>query len=509
MAIPERLYAHASPLSIGRRPLFEKGRRITRRTVRAFRSLPSVVRAARARLAQAGFDVWQATPLTVNFSGPTELFEKAFRTKIVEKQVRRSVGESMTTLFDSPDSDVLGLIPTEGTPFANLIEGVALEVPRYFFAPSATPPQVEYFRLNVPADIASHTRADVSHALGVTGQGVRVAFVDSGWYRHPYFEARGYNVAPVVLAPGASAPEHDESGHGTGESANLLAIAPGCQLLPIKMNFVNTIAAFNAAVFLQPDIISCSWGSHSPFELSAADMALSASVAEAISAGIIVVFAAGNGHAGFPGQHPDVISAGGTFVDENGTMRASDYASAFMSQIFADRRVPDLCGLVGMRPKAAYIMLPVEPGDSIDSGNVGVFPAGDGTEPDDGWAAFSGTSAACPQIAGVAALIKQVAPSLPPLGIKFALMSTGRDVTEGSCNQVGDLHGGLPTALGPDDATGWGLVDAFEAVVTGYLLGQQFELPMPIPSAQPVTVPSMHGIVSGARLSPRPFGYAV
>ena len=91
--------------------------------------------------------------------------------------------------------------------------------------------------------------------------------VDSGWYRHAFFQAQGYQVAPVVLAPGAADPEDDESGHGTGESANILAIAPGCELLPVKMNFVNTIAAFNTAVALQPDIITCSWGSHSPFGL--------------------------------------------------------------------------------------------------------------------------------------------------------------------------------------------------------------------------------------------------
>ena len=39
---------------------------------------------------------------------------------------------------------------------------------------------------------------------------------------------------------------------------------------------------------------------------------------------IAVVFSAGNGHFGFPGQHPDVISAGGTFMRQDGTFIASD-----------------------------------------------------------------------------------------------------------------------------------------------------------------------------------------
>src|SRR6185295_9743336 len=125
-------------------------------------------------------------------------------------------------------------------------------------------------------------------------------------------------------------------------------------------------------------------------------------VAAAVAAGIIVVFSAGNGHAGFPGQHPDVISAGGVFMNKDESLRASDYASGFASKIYANRNCPDLCGLVGMKPKAAYIMLPLEPGDEIDVGNAGsTHPNGDETANNDGWAAFSGTSAAAPQLAGV------------------------------------------------------------------------------------------------------------
>ena len=78
------------------------------------------------------------------------------------------------------------------------------------------------------------------------------------------------------------------------------------------MSFVNSIGGFNAAVGLGPDIITCSWGSSIRFgPLSAARQALAAAIAAAVAAGIVVVFSAGNGHFGFPGQHPDVISAGG------------------------------------------------------------------------------------------------------------------------------------------------------------------------------------------------------
>jgi subtilisin family serine protease len=421
-----------------------------------------------AQLQQAGFEILHATPVAINFAGPPSLFEQAFRTTIVEREIEIPRGATSTYL-DSPNTSVLGLISTAGTPFASVIEGVALEVPRYFLAESPLPPAVDYWHLEVPMGIALASNAAQVHQYGLTGQGVRVAMVDSGWYRHAFFQAQGYNVAPVVLAPGAADPEADESGHGTGESANILAIAPGCELIPIKMNFVNTIAAFNTAVALSPDIITCSWGSHSPLELSAADMVLAASVAAAVASGITVIFAAGNGHAGFPGQHPDVISAGGAFIGQDGSLQASDYASAFLSQIYPGRQVPDVCGLVGMKPKSMYIMLPVQPGDNIDVGNAGsVFPDGDQTLVDDGWAAFSGTSAAAPQLAGVAALIKQVAPQITPALLKAILTYTARDVVFGVSNAVQPFHLGLPAAPGPDAATGTGLVDAYLAVLTAY-----------------------------------------
>ena len=107
------------------------------------------------------------------------------------------------------------------------------------------------------------------------------------------------------------------------------------------------------------------------------------------------MFSAGNGHVAFPGMMPEVISAGGVYVDQSGAMRASDYASAFTSKIYPGREVPDACGLVGKADNGAqYIMLPVQPGCEIDRQNS------DRTGLNDGWAVISGTSAAAPQMAG-------------------------------------------------------------------------------------------------------------
>jgi hypothetical protein len=469
MALPDRIYGQASPISIGGRSLFESGGRIRPINALSFSSPPALAHAAADRLTDAGFEILQVGPIAINFVADPDSIERTTRTRLVERRVKRMNG-GMATFIDSPDTQLLGHLSTFGTPLADVVEGIALEVPRDLFGASATAPAATYPHLRVPEGVAEATNATQLHAWGVRGAGVKVAMVDSGQYDHPFFRQRGYRVGPVTVAPGASAPERDESGHGTGESANIFAIAPDCELLPVKANFANTIAAFNAAVWLNPDIITCSWGSHAPFMLSAADMVLSASVASAVARGIVVIFAAGNGHAGFPGQHPDVISAGGVLMHPDGSMEASNYSSGFTSQIFAGRRVPDVCGLVGARPRAIYIMLPLEPGSAIDVDNSNsVFPDGDETLPDDGWAAFSGTSAAAPQVAGAAALIKQVAPLATPTDVRDILASTARDVTGGLCSAVPDLHGGLPAGPGIDDATGPGLLDVQAAVIDAYV----------------------------------------
>jgi subtilisin family serine protease len=491
-AIPEVIYAQASPVSVGGVSLFEAQQQITSRTVASFVSDEDLSQRSARALTDAGFQVLQISPLTINFAGSKRTFERAFRTSIVaeERPVIKGGGVKTTATFlECPDTLIPGLIATRNTPFADLLEGVALEEPRYFMAASMFPPLKKYWHLDVPAGVSLGCNADKAHRSGITGKNVKVAMCDTGHFKHPFFAARGYRVAPVVLGPATANPLADESGHGTGESANIFSVAPDAELLPVKISFVNTIGGFNAAVGLNPHIITCSWGSskeHPP--LSAADQALAAALAAAVAAGIVVVFAAGNGQWGFPGQHPDVISAGGVFMDVDESLRASNYASGFASNIYPGRNVPDLCGLVGQKPKAIYIMLPLEPGDAIDVGNAGgTHPNGDETASNDGWAAFSGTSAAAPQLAGAAALIKEACDKLTPAQVREVLVKGAKDVSAGNCNVDTGGHAAVP---GPDLATGTGLVDAHKSVllakvkclpvITGPIVGPQPIRPAPV-----------------------------
>ena len=368
--VPSRIFAQASPHSLGGVSMFDADGRINSHTVVNFHSEPDLMQRAVLRLQDAGFEILQVTETTINIAGAPATYEAAFGAPIVAEErpvLKPGQVETTATFLECHNAERPGLISVAQSRFADVLEGVALEVPRYFMTALPFPPIRPYWHLDVPAGVSLGCNADRAHRAGTTGAGVKVAMVDSGHFAHPYFAARGYRVAPVTLGPAASDPTLDEDGHGTAESANIFAVAPDVQLLPVKINFVNSDGAFNAAVGLGPDIITCSWGSdvQAP-PLNAADIVLATSIANAVASGIVVVFSAGNGHFGFPGQHPDVISAGGVFMDFDGSLRASDYASGFASAVYPGRNVPDLCGLVGLQPSAAYIMLPLAESCAID-----------------------------------------------------------------------------------------------------------------------------------------------
>lgn len=428
------------------------------------------------KLKEAGFEILSRGKIAIAIAGKSELFERVFQTtlEMIERPVIRELGQvGVGTFINAIDSSPFGEIDVSHTGWHRFLDGVAINEPLYYFQsrlPSPIPPSVPQQYLSVPEGVSQGLKANLAHRQGITGKGVHVVMVDSGWYRHPYFVQRNYNVK-VRLASGSSDREVDLVGHGTGESANLLAIAPDVTLTMMKADVaifgkyknVNSISALREAIALKPDIISCSWGSDERTgELSPYNHVLAAVVADAIRQGIIVVFAAGNGQYGFPAQHPEVIAAGGAYLNLNdslqGKIEASNYASSFVSPIYPNRQVPDVCGLVGNLPYGSYIMLPVPPNSTIDQ-QLAIRK--DGTEAIDGWAAFSGTSAAAPQLAGICALMKQVNRSLSPDQARQILQDTACDVVDGFSNPASS---GASARAGPDLATGYGLADAYKAV---------------------------------------------
>lgn len=409
-----------------------------------------------------GFRVQHIGTFSISGSGPRELWEQVFGTKVERRhqpfaEAHPEIGEIS---YWSHVADVPFTIPDS---LKGLAERAYPQLPPIFFE-SPLPPRVGYHHLCVPADVAMVLRATPIHKLGVTGKGVLVAMPDTGFYKHPFYAWHGYNYN-ATLSPDAVRLERDEYGHGTAEAANIFANAPDMDFVGIKMGG-NATLAFKTASDLHPAVMTNSWGYHLPGLSTLPNFLrpLEAAIIEAVrTRGITVCFSAGNGHIAFPAMMPDVIAVGGVYAHEDLVgndfrLEASNYASSFDSQIYPGRHVPDVCGLVGMKPGGIYIMLPVEPKDQIDRGLAGSgYPNKDETASDDGWAVISGTSASSPQIAGVCALLKQVQPGLSPGLTKAILRASARDVKKGHSAL------GQPAGEGHDGATGAGLVDAHVA----------------------------------------------
>jgi hypothetical protein len=448
------------------------GARISTASAARFSPDPLNVDQALARLQQAGFETSARGRLAVSMRCTRAQYEKVFGTRLEVFQAPAAIRDCSRFYFPGAKS---GWQPDPGV--AQLIDDAYIQWPHLYMAGGlGGGPDLGYHYLSVPGGVRRLLNVPKAHRGGITGKGIRIAMVDSGFdLRHRWF-ARYRRQASVVLAPGAADRKTDGNGHGTGECANIFSVAPEVTFIGVKVDNdaapaagASILEGFQEALRHRPHIISISLGYDLRAEgnkpatrLPNSLVPLEAEIQAAIAAGIVVVFAAGNGHYSFPGQMPSVISAGGVYVDAAGVRQASNYASAFPSRIYRGRTVPDCCGLVGMMPKATYIRLPIPKGSRIDRD----MSAPDGTRSNDAWGVFSGTSAAAPQIAALCALLLQKNPGLSPQEIKAVLRRSAQDVDQGKASAASDprRRGGVPASTGLDGATGAGLVDADAAL---------------------------------------------
>lgn len=463
MAADYEVIANVSPRSIGPRTLFEETGSITTENVRDFSSTSSDVADAKRALREAGFEVFDAasSDITISIGGSAKLFKQFFGAKIGRQKTPIGPEEEVSFMGTSDDPAEALMQPPDQ--FADLLEGAVVARPPQYFAPSAIPPvapvdSAAYQYLTVPDGVAVVMRSARVHRLGVTGKNVVVGMIDTGLYKHDYYTQRGYRLLPVLLGPGASDPNSDANGHGTGEAANIFANAPNCRLRFVKGGN-DPVGSFNVLLGSspKPQVCTNSWGYDVDHGGAIPNWLkpLEATIANAVASGVTVCFSAGNGHKAFPGSHPDVISVGGVHVNlpDINDLEASSYASSFQSSFYPGRSCPDVCGLTGKRVdisggKAPSLLLPVQQGANLDS----ILPTtGSDT---DGYGLFSGTSAASPQIAGIVALMLEKAPSMTPADVKAKLVSSARDVKKGA------TANGDTAANGPDLATGAGLADA-------------------------------------------------
>jgi hypothetical protein len=474
---PDMIFAYVSPRSQGGVPITEA--EVTAATsVEPFYSDGEVASAARRHAEDSGLAITAESRLGFTVAGPAGAYTELTGGSVVAREVlqRTEMGRSRYVTH----LDIVGPGQPAGLGVGSVrdddaIEAVVLERPRSPRAvfPSPLPPTVTKFHLTLPGDVSGLLGAGPAQRDGASGDGVTVAMVDTGQYAHPYFAFHGYRVqAAVAVVPGTN-PAKDPVGHGTGESANIFAVAPAATLQPYRASDNNgkltaAITGFLRAKADHPSVLTNSWGGDLDYPptgpLPADYRAWALEIMDAVQQGIVVVFSAGNGHFSVEPQVPGVISAGGAFADAGISLQASDYASGYASPWFPGLVVPTVCGLVGLRPRAQYLMLPVPPGCNIDGAESQASAAPpdtpDGTGPGDGWALFSGTSAAAPQIAGAAAVLLGARAGLTPAQVAEALAETATDVQTGHCHP----NFNNAAAPGPDLATGPGLANVTAAL---------------------------------------------
>jgi len=236
-----------------------------------------------------------------------------------------------------------------------------------------------------------------------SGEGVFVYVLDTGIYlEHQNFAGRavfGANFVDSVVT--------DQNGHGTHCAGTIggstYGIAKQVRLVAVKVLGANGsgstagvirgieyVAAQHDAVG-GPSVGSMSLG-------SASDGGKNAAIAAAVARGVVIVVAAGNSNGNacnyYPASSPDAISVGATDTDTDGSGNEIDIRSSFSNygrcvHVFAPGSAITSCGITS--PTSSRVL--------------------------------SGTSMACPHVAGHAAVILSENPNFTPATVKATIQA--------------------------------------------------------------------------------------
>ncbi|MEZ4919139.1 MAG: S8 family serine peptidase [Saprospiraceae bacterium] len=330
--------------------------------------------------------------------------------------------------------------------------------------------------------IEQHVNIDEAWAV-TKGAGAVVAVIDDGFdIEHPEFYGRIVHPVDVTLNTDNPRPQTPRDNHGTacagmacaaGLEGGASGTAPEALFMPIRLRSgLGSIAEANAFVWAADhgaDVISCSWGPSDgdwwnpddPMHKRMAPIPDSTRLAMEYALtkgrqgkGCVILFSAGNGNENIEtdgyASYPGVIAV--TACNDTGRRSVySDYGEA----VFVSFPSGDFGSQTFMHPA------PISPGlrttDRLDEAG---YDEGDYVN------TFLGTSAACPGMAGVVALMIAANPNLQGAQVK--------DLVRQSCQLI-DLAGGEYKENGHSKWYGYGRIDAGLAVNQARAMGPQLE----------------------------------
>lgn len=284
-------------------------------------------------------------------------------------------------------------------------------------------PQVKYMEKDAEAHALAQTvpwgiprvQGTNAHAAGYTGNGVKVAILDTGIdSSHPDLSLNVKGGYSVFTDSANSNPFYDGYGHGThvagtvaavNNTIGVLGVAPNASLYSVKVldnsgsgSYSGIAQGIEWAINNNMDIINMSLGG------TTGSAILQQYCDLAYNSGILLVAAAGNSgnsagtgdNVNYPARYSSVIAVAA--IDSN-NKRGSFSSTGPALELSA-------------------------PGVSVYS-----------TVPNNGYATYNGTSMASPHVAGVAALVWQAKPSLTNVQLRQLLRDTAQSL--GSTSQYG------------------------------------------------------------------------
>lgn len=308
-----------------------------------------------------------------------------------------------------------------------------------------------------------------------TGSNVKVAVIDTGVdLTHPDLIS---NLLSGYDATGGNS-NGDDSGepHGTAcagiiaavsnNNIGITGVAYNSKIIPVKVfpssgSPSNSMLANGITWAYQngADILSNSWGGGSPS--SAINSAINNAVNNGRNGkGCIVLFSTGNynTNVSYPATLNNVIAVGASSMCDERKRSTSDASLLVNSPTQPDANGTSCDGEWWWGSNFGNELDIVAPGVEIFATDIS---GADGNNTGDYWSNFNGTSSACPNAAGVAALVLSVNPNFTQTQVREILETTTDKIGNTPYNVTFQNYGATETW---NNQVGYGRLNAFSAV---------------------------------------------